>query len=142
MKRSLLLVPMFAFFALVGIGCSTTGHFKLPPNTRLEVTNRTVAPNADGKWETSPFFWAEAGGAKYRLYDADGKLLRSGKLKMHFRPVSIFWPPAAIIYWPIGFEKDAVYDLTGPGDGLLVREDAQGAGETSVMPVQHKKKKK
>ena len=33
-------------------------------------------------------------------------------MRAKFRPVSIFWPPVAILYWPIGFRLEC-NDLTG-----------------------------
>lgn len=124
MKMKLLFLAPLAAFA---IGCSTTGQFRLPANTTLKVTDRTVTPDASGKWETSPFFWSEAGGAKYRLYDGSGKMLRQGKLKTQFRVASIFWPPFALIYWPMGLHKGE-FDLTRPGDGYMVQDEAMTAG--------------
>ncbi len=115
--RALLLVPLLLTF----FSCSTVGRFKLPPNTRLQVTDRMVVPNEKGEWETSPFFWSKASGADFRLFDADGKVIRIGKLKMRFRVASIFWPPGGIIYWPMGFAKE-LYDLTKPSDGIAVRD--------------------
>ena len=51
-----------------------------------------------------------AGGIPYKL-EKDGKVVGEGKLQAKFRPVSIFWPPAALIYWPMGFGWGC-YDLT------------------------------
>lgn len=83
------------------------------------VTDREVHPDSSGNWKTSPFFWSETGGIPYRLTDKNGKVVREGKLKSHFRVASIFWPPAAIIYWPMGFHEHS-FDLTKPGDGYFV----------------------
>lgn len=130
----------------IGVGCSTTGTFKVPPDTTLKVTNRTATIAEDGTWQTSPFFWAETGGAKYQLMDKSGNVIRSGKLKTHFRPVSIFWPPAAIIYWPMGFQP-GVFDLTRPADGTMVMDDSNSvaapaaAAPTPAAPPAAKKKK-
>jgi len=104
------------------------GQFKIPPGTTLKVTDRDVTMNkGDEGWTTSPFFWSETSGAQYRLYDSSGKVIRSGKLKTHFRVVSIFWPPAALIYWPMGFQKGE-FDLTVPGDGYMVTDDETPMG--------------
>jgi hypothetical protein len=109
------------FFALaLGVvlcitGCSTTGTFKVPENSQLYIYERPepVKVGADGKVTTKPFFWKAAGGISYRL-EKDGKVVNQGKLRSKFRPVSIFWPPIALLYWPIGFRNDVTYDLITP----------------------------
>jgi len=116
---------------VAGAGCSTMGNFKIPEDTTLKVTDRMVTPDAAGEWSTSPFFWSSTGGAHYQLYDKSGKLIRSGKLKTNFRIVSIFWPPFALIYWPMGLSHDG-YDLTRPGDGYMV-QDEMVASSSSEM---------
>jgi len=98
-------------------GCTTTGTFKVPPGTDLYVYKRPepVDIKADGKVTTKPFFWTAAGippegGIPYRL-EKGGQVVKEGKLRTKFRTVSIFWPPAAAIYWPMGFNEDITYDL-------------------------------
>jgi len=98
-------------------GCTTTGTFKVPPGTDLYVYKRPepVDIKADGKVTTKPFFWTAAGippesGIPYRL-EKGGKTVKEGRLRAKFRVVSIFWPPAAAIYWPMGFNPDITYDL-------------------------------
>ncbi len=98
-------------------GCTTTGTFKVPPGTDLYVYKRPepVDVKADGKVTTKPFFWTAAGvppegGIPYRL-EKEGKVVKEGKLRTKFRTASIFWPPAAAIYWPMGFNEDITYDL-------------------------------
>jgi hypothetical protein len=59
---------------------------------------------------TKPFFWTAAGGIRYRL-EKGGATIQEGKLRARFRVVSIFWPPLALIYWPIGFRPEITYDL-------------------------------
>lgn len=147
MRRGIL--PVMTILALVFVlsGCSTTGHFKIPRDAKLMVTDRTVAVQEDGSWKTSPFFWNTAGGARYRLYDENGKLIRSGKLKTGFRAASIFWPPFAIIYWPMGLKGQ--YDLTVPGDGYTVVDDSgpnatlatEVASPEPIVPAKAKKKR-
>ncbi len=135
-------LSLLTVVAALFVGCTTSGQFRVPPNTKLVVTDREATIGADGKWETSPFFWKETGGARYRLYDGSGKILRSGKLKTRFRAVSIFWPPGGIIYWPMGFYKEGVFDLTKPADGFLVKDDPSpsDSGE-AIAPAKTKTKK-
>ena len=97
------------------VGCTTSGKFKIPKGTQLEVYERKVQLAPDGTLETRPFFWTAAGipprgGVKYRLFNGK-KVLKSGRLRAKFRVVSIFWPPFAVIYWPIGLNPDITYDL-------------------------------
>ncbi len=40
-----------------------------------------------------------------------GKVVKEGKLRAKFRVVSIFRPPAALIYWPMEFNPGITYDL-------------------------------
>jgi|GEM_PF-123502 len=149
--HALVVIPIF--FLL--LNCSTTGRFKLPAGTKLQVTDRMVTPDEKGEWKTSPFFWSKSSGADFRLIDADGKVVRTGKLKMKFRVASIFWPPAALIYWPMGLVGE-VYDLTVPSDGRLVRDypaavnyggqpqpqpDAEPAPEPAPVPAKKAPKK-
>lgn len=95
--------------------CSTTGKFKVPPGTQLEVYRRPVSIESDGTVVTRPFFWTAAGippvgGVEYRLLK-NGNVVKKGRLRAKFRPVSIFWPPFAIIYWPMGLNPEITYDL-------------------------------
>lgn len=98
-------------------GCSTTGTFKVPAGTDLYIYKRPepVELGANGEVVTDPFFWTAAGippggGIPYRLAK-DGKTVKEGRLRAKFRPASIFWPPFALIYWPMGFNSDITYDL-------------------------------
>ncbi len=99
----------------LGAACSTTGHFVIPEGTQLEVYRRPVSLEADGKLTTRPFFWTAAGippdgGVEYRLL-SDGTTVKEGRLRAKFRVVSIFWPPYAFIYWPMGLNPNITYDL-------------------------------
>ena len=96
--------------ALVLGACTTTGHFKIPQDTQLEVYRRPVTVASDGTVTTSPFFWTAAGGIEYRVLK-DGKVLKQGRLRPKFRVVSIFWPPLALIYWPMGLNPAITCDL-------------------------------
>lgn len=118
--KSLVLASVLVLFA---VGCSTSAPFRIPEGQTLKVTDRTVVLNNDGVWKTSPFFWSTAGGAPYRLIDKDGNIVRQGKLKTQFRAASIFWPPFALIYWPMGLNRDG-FDMTKPGDGYQVTDYA------------------
>lgn len=107
---------LFASLMLV-TGCTTTGTFKVPEGSKLYIYERPqpVPVNAGGKVTTKPFFWTAAGmppggGIPYRL-EKDGQTIQEGKLRTKFRPVSIFWPPFAAIYWPMGFNPNITYDL-------------------------------
>ena len=106
---------LVAFLALVVSGCTTTGRFVVPAGTDLEIYRRPVNVGADGTVVTAPFFWTAAGippagGVEYRLVRT-GRTVKEGRLRAKFRVVSIFWPPAAWIYWPMGLNPDITYDL-------------------------------
>ena len=112
--KKILLVCLLAIFAA---GCTTTGHFVVPPNSKLYIYKRpdpvTVQP--DGTVTTAPYFWTAmglppGGGIPYRL-EEEGKPAKEGKLRAKFRVVSIFWPPFALIYWPVGMNPEITYDL-------------------------------
>ncbi len=105
-------VQVVAAIVLAGFlaGCTTRAKFVVPKGSQLEVHQRMVTPDANGEVVTSPFFWTAAGGIKYRLLN-NGKVTKEGRLPAKFRVVSIFWPPLALIYWPMGFRPDGVYDL-------------------------------
>jgi hypothetical protein len=84
----------------------------VPENSNLYIHNRPepIVINEDGKAKSKPFFWTAAGGINYKL-EKNGEIIKKGKLQAAFRPVSIFWPPVALIYWPIGFDSNITYDL-------------------------------
>jgi hypothetical protein len=102
---------------LMMVGCTTTGHFKVPEGSSLYIYKRPqpVDITANGTVTTKPFFWTAAGvppdsGIPYRL-EQGGQVLKEGRLRTKFRVVSLFWPPFAPIYWPMGFNPDITYDL-------------------------------
>lgn len=102
---------------LLVAGCTTTGHFKVPEGSNLYIYKRPqpVEIKQDGEVTTTPFFWTAAGvppggGIPYRV-EKNGETLKEGKLRAKFRVVSIFWPPFALIYWPMGLNPDITYDL-------------------------------
>ena len=92
------------------MGCSTSGQFLVPEKSALYINDRPFIVSPTGKIKTRPFFWSAAGGIPYRI-EKDGMMIQSGKLPSRFRVASIFWPPFALIYWPIGLRTDMVYDL-------------------------------
>jgi hypothetical protein len=109
--RKLILCGLVSLF----VGCTTQGHFKIPAGTQLEVYRRPVTVSPEGTVVTAPFFWTAAGippqgGIEYRLLK-DNKEVKKGRLRANFRVVSIFWPPMAFIYWPMGFNPNITYDL-------------------------------
>jgi hypothetical protein len=107
-----------AIVGLLGLGlasCSTTGNFVIPEGTELEVYRRPVTVQSDGTVTTQPFFWTAAGmppggGVEYRLLK-DGAVVQEGRLRAVFRGVSLFWPPFALIYWPMGLNPHITYNL-------------------------------
>jgi hypothetical protein len=97
---------------LLAMGCSTRGSFVLPAGTEVEIYERpAVTPDASGQIEMAPFFWTAVAGVPYRLVK-NGQTVKEGKIRARFRVVSIFWPPLALIYWPVGFSPDITHDLS------------------------------
>jgi hypothetical protein len=100
---------------LVITGCHTSASFILPPNTELIINDEKVAfesKDDEGrpKYERTPFFWTSIIGIEYMLVQND-KVIKKDRLPSSFRIASIFWPPYAFIYWPVGFNFDC-YDLS------------------------------
>jgi hypothetical protein len=93
-------------------GCSTSGYFVVPEGSKLYLHDRPQPERIqkDGLVNTRPFFWTASDGVQYKL-EKDGKVTKEGKLRANFRVVSIFWPPLALIYWPIGLNRNITYDL-------------------------------
>lgn len=98
-------------------GCTTTGNFKIEEGSKLYIYERpeAVAVSPAGQVTTKPYFWTAAGfppsgGVPYRL-EKDGQTTKEGRLRAKFRVVSIFWPPFALIYWPMGLNPEITYDL-------------------------------
>jgi hypothetical protein len=106
-----LVAQLLAAAAVAAVaGCTTTAHFKVPENTTLYLEERPAGIGADGTVTTRPYFWTSAPGIHYRL-EKDGATVQRGRIPSRFRPVSIFWPPYALIYWPFGFLDNTTYDL-------------------------------
>ncbi len=93
-------------------GCSTSTYVKLPENTVMKIERGEQLPNSEGLVDRTPFSWSAAGGIPYRIEQPDGKVVSKGRMSAVFRPASIFWPPAAAIYWPMGFRFEC-NDLSG-----------------------------
>lgn len=98
-------------------GCTTTGNFKVEEGAKLYIYERpeAVEISPTGQVTTAPYFWTAAGippdsGIPYRL-EKDGQTTKEGRLRAKFRVVSIFWPPFALIYWPMGLNPEITYDL-------------------------------
>lgn len=117
------LLPVAGLLALATIvsGCSAKAYFKLPENTRITVYERPQQ-YSQGLVKTRPFAWSATRGIPYTLSDANGEQLQQGKLRARFRVASVFWPPVAIAYWPMGFGQRC-FDLTGPEPLACTRED-------------------
>lgn len=118
-------VSLLLLFTFTQIGCSVRTHLVLPEDTQISIHGR--AATSGGTVVMKPFFWSEAGGIDYNLIK-DGNVVKSGKLRSRFRPVSIFWPPFGIIYWPMGFSSRC-YDLT------MSNNVEVNAGEGCTPPV-------
>ena len=103
--------------ALFAVSCSTTTSFKIPKGHDLIVDHNKVE---EGKYSKKPMFWNRAGGIPYRL-EKNGEVVEQGKLGAKFRVTSIFWPPFALIYWPMGFDRSG-YDLTKPNNKVRVNK--------------------
>ncbi len=115
MKVVKIILPIF--FCGIISGCSTTANFKIPEGSELYIYKRPqpVKVEANGSVTTTPFFWTATGippngGIPYSL-ERNGETIKEGRLRTKFRVVSIFWPPFALIYWPMGFNSAITYDL-------------------------------
>ena len=116
------LIAAFSASALIVAGCTTSGKFIVPPDTELYIYDRPepVAIAADGMVATRPYWWTAAGGVPYQLRK-DGVVIKQGKLRARFRAVSIFWPPLAAYYWPMGLNPSLTYDLVNETEGIKKR---------------------
>ena len=99
------------------VGCSTVGRFNVPKGHDLYVYDQKVPKSQFNYYKRRPLTWGTAAGVRYML-KKDGKVVEKGTLKTQFRVVSIFWPPVALAYWPMGFSRQT-YDFTE--ENLLVR---------------------
>ena len=106
---------LMTIIVVILAACHTSASFQLPPNTELRIDEeRVVFESKDEagnpEYVRTPFFWTSIAGIKYELVQ-DGKVVKQDKLPARFRVVSIFFPPYALIYWPLGFQFKC-YDLT------------------------------
>ena len=114
MKKIILFTLLAVLCALTA--CSTAASFKIPEGTKLFVNNDQLKDKEILKrYKTHPFSWGKTTGIPYRL-EKNNEVVEEGTLRSTFRISSIFWPPLAIIYWPMGF--DGPYDLTQPGQNV------------------------
>lgn len=126
--------------AAVLAGCHTSASFILPPNTDLVINGQRVVFNARDeaglpKFERRPFFWNSIAGINYQLVEGD-KTVKKARLPAGFRVVSIFWPPYALLYWPVGFALPC-YDLSDVSKDFveLCRPNKQHAEQTATAPT-------
>lgn len=100
---------VLASAVIILAGCSTTTQVKLPADSTVRFDDH-VEKYSQGDIKRRPFFWNTTGGIPYKV-EKDGSVLSEGEVSSRFRVVSIFWPPYALIYWPMGFAEEC-YDLT------------------------------
>lgn len=122
---------------LVLSGCHTSASFILPPNTDLMINGERIPPESkdeDGRLTLNrrPFFWTSIAGIEYMLVDGD-KVVKKAKLPSSFRISSVFWPPYAYIYWPVGFQFKC-YDLSNPNKAFIEKCPTSRDGEMKVAP--------
>ena len=99
MKNVLILAITSLFFVS---GCSTATYVKLPKDTVVKIKRGSGDTHGEGKIVRSPLSWSSAGGIPFQL-EKNGTVVKEGKMRARFRPASIFWPPFALLYWPMGF---------------------------------------
>jgi hypothetical protein len=128
------------FLSAVLAGCHTSASFILPPNTDLMINGERIPFNAQDKagrpmLERRPFFWSSIAGIEYRLVQGN-KTVKKDRLPSSFRIVSIFWPPFAYIYWPVGFSFPC-YDLSDVNKEFVekCRPGTGPAGTTASSPT-------
>ncbi len=113
-------IALLLCIVLLTSACSTKAWFKLPEQSTIAINERPQQYH-QGLIKVRPFFWNRAGGVPYTLTSATGSTER-GRLRARFRPASIFWPPFALIYWPMGFGQRC-YDMTGATPSLCSPDD-------------------
>ena len=117
---------VIALLLVIFSACSITTSFKVPEGTDLYVYEEKISKSEYDRYKRRPLTWGTAGGVRYRL-EKEGKVVETGTLKTKFRVVSIFWPPVALAYWPMGFVKNHTYDFTQ--DNLFVRPKTKAEQE-------------
>lgn len=109
MMRKMWRIGCMAVLTVLAAGCTTRAYVKLPADSVVSLHERSASWDS-GRVVSRPFFWTAAGGVKYEV-KKDGRVTQHGRLPTRFRPASIFWPPYAIIYWPMGL-RSSCYDFT------------------------------
>lgn len=113
--------PLILAALLLATGCSSSTWVKLPPGHHLSLYERPTKHDS-GLVATRPYGWAAANGIVYKLTDANNQLVQEGTLAARFRVASIFVPPVAIAYWPMGY-RQRCYDLTGSAPQTCSHQD-------------------
>ncbi|GAC18703.1 hypothetical protein [Paraglaciecola arctica] len=108
MKKTMIICVVFLPFLMQG--CTTSTYVKLPENSIMKIKRGQEVSYQEGKVTRSPLSWSSAAGIPYKI-EKDGKVIKEGKMRSKFRPVSIFWPPVGMAYWPMGFRTNC-NDLT------------------------------
>lgn len=98
--------------------CSTTGHFVVPPGSKLYLGGRPepVKVRDDGTVSVYAFGWDSMGvppakGIPYRL-EQDGKPAQEGRLRTQLRVPALFLPPiVGILTVPTGLNPNITYNL-------------------------------
>ncbi len=115
-KRKSLLIGIVLPIAMLFASCSTSAKFHIPENSQLFLGDRPepVVIAENGKVSTKPFVWKYIKGIPYRI-EQNGQVIAEGTVPAKFRPASIFWPPVAIAYFPVGFGGERDYVLVEGG---------------------------
>lgn len=107
MKKQLITIAVLSSL----MGCTTSTYVNLPEDSVLKIQRGQMLPMKEGKIKRTPLSWSSAGGIPYKI-EKNNEVIGEGKMRAKFRPAAIFWPPAALVYWPIGFRLEC-NDLTG-----------------------------
>jgi hypothetical protein len=124
---------MVKYLSVLGIattallsGCSTSTKVVIPDETELYISGDPVVIEEDDTVSTTPYFWTSAGdspggGISFELKKGD-EVVQRGHFVSEFRPVSIFWPPLAFLYWPMGFHENVTYNLVNDTEIITTKE--------------------
>jgi len=110
------LIIFFSLFIFLS-GCSTTMQVTLPADSELYINGSSTPTTIeeDGSITTYPYFWNSAGtppsgGISFQVKRGK-QIITNGQFFSQFRPMSLLWPPLAILYWPMGFSDKVAYNL-------------------------------